>query len=394
MILEYLFAISTVAVGWSGYVVSFLGDFGIAIPSALSATPFDYVVHRGWQMTGTLINFPAVLIIAVLTVLVSAGMRQSATVNRVIVVIKSIAVLLFIGFGIKYVQAGNWSPLIPPNQGEFGIFGWSGVLRGAAVVFFAYIGFDAVSTAAQETRNPQRDMPIGILLSLGICTVLYILVSLVLTGIVRYDRLGVPDPIAVGLNSAGPALFWLRPIVKVGAIAGLSSVILVQIMAQSRIFFAMSNDRLLPGFFLHNPSPMPDTSAVHCRDWLGCHAFCRVFADRCFGRAGFYRHPLCVCDCMRERDGASPDEARPAEAIQGPFCPGHSLVGGRSRFVSDDRASLEHLGEIYRLVRSRPVDLFFLCPEAKPVLSRAGLTGMSRDLSGQWKNYNTDTSRS
>jgi APA family basic amino acid/polyamine antiporter len=146
------------------------------------------------------------------------------------------------------VSPQNWTPFIPENTGEFGSFGWSGILRGAGVVFFAYIGFDAVSTAAQETRNPQRDMPIGILLSLGICTVLYILVALILTGIIRYEQLNVPDPIAAGLNAIGPSLFWLRPVVKIGAIAGLSSVILVQIIAMSRIFFAMSGDKLLPPF--------------------------------------------------------------------------------------------------------------------------------------------------
>jgi APA family basic amino acid/polyamine antiporter len=249
LILEYLFAMSTVAVGWSGYVTSFLGDFGITIPNWLAGTPFEYDVHTGWHATGAFINMPAVAIIAVLAYFVVLGIRESAAVNRVVVVIKIAAILLFIGFGLLYVRAENWTPFIPQNKGEFGIFGWSGVLRGAGVVFFAYIGFDAVSTAAEETRNPQKDMPVGILLSLGICTVLYILVALVLTGLVKYDQLNFPDPIAVGLNAAGPGLFWLRPIVKIGAIAGLSSVILVQIIAQSRIFFAMSSDRLLPGFF-------------------------------------------------------------------------------------------------------------------------------------------------
>lgn len=246
LILEYLFAMSTVAVGWSGYAVSFLKDFGVTIPALFTGTPFGFNAATGWYGTGSLINAPAVLIIAVLTGLVTAGIRESAYVNRVIVVVKMTAILLFVGLGVFYVKAENWTPFIPQNTGEFGIFGWSGVLRGAAVVFFAYIGFDAVSTAAQETKNPQRTMPIGILLSLGICTVLYILVALILTGLIRYDRLNVPDPIAAGLNAVGASLFWLRPIVKVGAIAGLSSVILVQVIAQSRIFYAMSNDRLLP----------------------------------------------------------------------------------------------------------------------------------------------------
>lgn len=264
LVLEYLFAVSCVAVGWSGYIASFLKDFGIAMPAFLMGTPFEYTASGGWQATGSLINGPAVLIIAVLTYLVGVGISQSNFVNRIIVVIKLCAILLFIGFGIAYVNTLNWTPFIPPNQGEFGVFGASGILRGAAVVFFAYIGFDAVSTAAQETKNPQRNMPIGILLSLGICTVLYILVALVLTGIVRFDQLGVPDPIAVGLDAAGPALFWLRPVVKIGAIAGLSSVILVQLLAQSRIFYAMSRDRLLPGFFsnIHPKFKTPLKSTV------------------------------------------------------------------------------------------------------------------------------------
>ena len=249
LILEYLFAVSTVAVGWSGYTVSFLKDFGLTVPALISGAPFEYGIETGWHTTGALINIPAVLIIALLAYLVARGIRESASANRLIVIIKAVAILLFIGFGIMYVKAQNWVPFIPENRGEFGVFGWSGVLRGAAVVFFAYIGFDAVSTAAQEAKNPQKDMPIGILLSLGICTVLYIVVALVLTGIIHFDKLNCPDPMAVALNAAGPDLFWLRPIVKIGAIAGLSSVILVQLLAQSRIFFAMATDHLLPNFF-------------------------------------------------------------------------------------------------------------------------------------------------
>jgi APA family basic amino acid/polyamine antiporter len=249
LILEYLFGVSCVSVGWSGYAVSFLKDLGLAIPAIATGSPFEHAAGSGWQASGSLINLPAVFIIALLTFLVATGIRQSASVNRIIVIIKICVILLFIGFGFLYVNPANWTPFIPSNRGAFGIFGASGILRGAAVVFYAYIGFDAVSTAAQETRNPQRNMPIGILLSLGICTVLYILVALVLTGIVRFDQLNVPAPIAAALDAAGPELFWLKPIVTVGALAGLSSVILVLILGQSRIFFAMSSDRLIPGSF-------------------------------------------------------------------------------------------------------------------------------------------------
>jgi len=158
-------------------------------------------------------------------------------------------ILLFIGIGFFFVNKANWHPFIPENTGVWGHFGWSGILRGSAVIFFAYIGFDAVSTAAQEAKNPQRDMPIGILGSLGISTVLYILVAIVLTGIVSYTFLNVADPIAVGVDAMGKGLFWLRPIIKIAAIAGLSSVILVMMLGQPRIFYAMAKDGLLPPRF-------------------------------------------------------------------------------------------------------------------------------------------------
>jgi APA family basic amino acid/polyamine antiporter len=154
-----------------------------------------------------------------------------------------------IAFGFQYVNAENWKPFIPPNLGEFGQFGWSGVFRASGVIFFAYIGFDAVSTAAQEARNPQRDLPIGILGSLAICTVLYILMSLVMTGMAKYTELGVPHPVFVAIQAAGPALAWLGYLVNIGAIAGLASVVLVMLMGQPRIFYSMSRDGLLPPVF-------------------------------------------------------------------------------------------------------------------------------------------------
>ena len=249
LILEYLFASSTVAVGWSGYMVSFLHDYNINIPSQLCNAPFDFIKGQGWILTGSIINFPAIFIIVLLTTLLVIGIKESAGFNSVIVAVKVIVILLFIGFGLSYIDTSNWKPFIPPNVGEFGKFGFSGVLRGAAVIFFAYIGFDAVSTAAQEAKNPQRDMPIGILGSLLICTLLYVLVSGVLTGIVPYSKLNVSAPLAMAINETGNALMWLRPLIKIGAIAGLSSVILVMLMGQPRIFFTMANDGLLPKSF-------------------------------------------------------------------------------------------------------------------------------------------------
>lgn len=250
LILEYLFASSTVAVGWSGYMVSFLRDYGLNIPAQMCNAPIDYIKGEGWIFTGSIVNFPAVFIIALLSTLLVIGIRESAGFNNIIVAIKIIVILLFIGFGISYIDTSNWKPFIPPNPtGEFGNFGFSGVLRGAAVIFFAYIGFDAVSTAAQEAKNPQRDMPIGILGSLLVCTLLYVLVAGVLTGIVHYTDLNVPAPLAMAIDKTGNALIWLRPFIKIGAIAGLSSVILVMLMGQPRIFFTMANDGLLPKSF-------------------------------------------------------------------------------------------------------------------------------------------------
>jgi APA family basic amino acid/polyamine antiporter len=260
LILEYLFAASTVAVGWSGYVVSFLKDVGITIPAQYTSAPYTHTAPpdaglnvwrlftEGWSSTGAVLNVPAMIIVALITILLIIGISESAGFNNLIVIIKLTVVFLFIGFGIAYINRENWEPFVPPAAGP-GKYGWDGILRGAGVIFFAYIGFDAVSTAAQETKNPQRDMPIGILGSLAICTVLYIAVALVLTGIVKYTALNVPDPIAVGINAAGPGLAWLRPIVKIGAIADLSSVILVMLLGQPRIFYSMSKDGLLPPVF-------------------------------------------------------------------------------------------------------------------------------------------------
>jgi APA family basic amino acid/polyamine antiporter len=261
LILEYLFAASTVAVGWSGYVVSFLKDFGITIPAQFTNAPYDHPMPvgahwwdlgqlfiHGWVTTGAVLNVPAMLVIAVITVLLVIGIKESANFNNAIVAIKLTVILTFIVVGVGYINRANWHPFVPPVDAA-GNFGWHGVVHGAAVIFFAYIGFDAVSTAAQEAKNPQRDMPIGLLGSLGICTVLYIVVSLVLTGIVNYSKLNVPAPIAVAVNSLGPSLVWLTYFIKIGAIAGLSSVILVLLFGQPRIFYAMSKDGLLPPFF-------------------------------------------------------------------------------------------------------------------------------------------------
>ncbi len=288
LILEYLFASSTVAVGWSGYVVSFLKDLNINLPieyAASAGAKLINIPNEGWkeitaQLTESLsksnidinslphttgiINVPAMFIIAFVTILLVIGIKESARFNTVIVIIKLLVVVLFIACGISYINVDNWTPYIPANTGEFGKFGLSGILTGAGVIFFAYIGFDAVSTAAQEAKNPKKDMPIGILGSLLVCTILYIAVAAVLTGIVNYKELNVPAPIALAIDKIGAALYWLRPLIKIGAIAGLSSVVLVMLMGQPRIFFTMSKDGLLPEIFsrLHKKFRTPHITTI------------------------------------------------------------------------------------------------------------------------------------
>jgi len=281
LILEYAVGAITVAIGWSGYVVSFLKTatvflnahgigLNLNVPPELSAAAGMQLIQipqQGWvtvtaqlvqhlQETGidaatlphvtSIFNLPAVLIIAIVTTLLVVGIKESANFNNVIVIVKVAIVLLFIGGAIHAVNPANWHPFIPPNTGMRDHFGWTGVMAGAGVVFFAYIGFDAVSTAAQEARNPQRDMPIGIIGSLLVCTILYILVAGIATGIVPFAQLDVPDPIAVAADHAH--LGWMGVLIKLGAIAGLSSVILVMLLGQSRVFYSMSRDGLLPPF--------------------------------------------------------------------------------------------------------------------------------------------------
>ena len=249
LILEYLFAAGTVAVGWSGYVVSLVEQLGFHLPDALTNAPLTKGEgHFEIVRTGAIINLPAVLVIAAITALCYVGIHQSARFNAIVVAIKVTVILLFIAFGVWVIDGANWQPFIPPNAGEFGKFGWSGVVQAAGIIFFAYIGFDAVSTAAQEAKNPQRDMPIGILASLAVCTVLYVAVAAVLTGMVPYTELNTAAPVALALDRH-PELSWLSGWIKLGAIAGMTSVMLVMLLGQPRIFYAMAQDGLLPPLF-------------------------------------------------------------------------------------------------------------------------------------------------
>jgi APA family basic amino acid/polyamine antiporter len=230
LILEYSLAASTVAIGWSGYFVEILRSVGVSLPAALTSAP--------GVAPGAVFNLPAVLICLILTVILIIGIKESANVNATIVIIKLVVVLVFIAAGVSFVRTENWHPFLP--------FGFSGMVTGAGVIFFAYIGFDAVSTTAQEARNPQKDMPIGILGSLAVCTVLYIVVAGVLTGVVRYNELNVPTPIALAIRTLD--MPWLSRLISLGALAGITSVILVMLLGQPRIFYTMSKDGLLPEF--------------------------------------------------------------------------------------------------------------------------------------------------
>ncbi|MCI0572633.1 MAG: amino acid permease [Myxococcaceae bacterium] len=257
LVLEYTMAGASVSVGWSGYFSALLSDFGHPLPESLASAPFRWceasdVAARtagcsttGLHATGAMLNLPAVAIIGAMTLVLVLGVRESAWVNNVIVVLKLAVLLAFIGFGIAWVRPENWQPFIPPNEGHFGAYGVSGILRGAGLVFFAYIGFDAVSTAAQEAKRPQRDLPIGILGSLGVCTVLYVVVSVVLTGLVPYRQLDVPHPVGFAVGAV-PQLRWMAPFVDLGAVLGLASVVLVMLLGQARVFYSMSRDGLLP----------------------------------------------------------------------------------------------------------------------------------------------------
>ena len=256
LVLEYAAGAATVGVGWSGHLVSLLNQLGIHLPANLTNAPTQYCtggqvaagvagcLHPGFNATGALINAPAIFIVALMSAVLVIGIKESASVNNLIVLLKVTIILLIVFVGIRHLNPDNWKPFIPPNTGEWGTYGWSGVLRGAGLVFFAYIGFDAVSTAAQESRNPQKDLPIGILGSLAICTLLYIVVSAVLTGMVPYTELNLPAPMAYAMEKIG-APSWVRLSVDVGAVLGLGSVILVMLLGQSRVFYSMSRDGLL-----------------------------------------------------------------------------------------------------------------------------------------------------
>jgi APA family basic amino acid/polyamine antiporter len=242
---EYVFSASLVAIGWSGYVTSSLHDIGINLPQVLTSAPFKAISDHEFVRTGAWLDLPAVLVTLACTALLVVGTHRSAIVNSIIVVAKVAAILLLVVACVHYVQPANWHPFVPENKGAFGEFGWSGVMRGAGVVFFAYIGFDGVSTLAEEARDPKRTVPLSLFYSLAICTALYVAVSLAITGIADYRQLDVPDPVYKALELAHANLSWLKAIVAVVAVFGMISVILLSLLGQVRILYAMGRDGLI-----------------------------------------------------------------------------------------------------------------------------------------------------
>ena len=245
LLLEYALSASAVAVSWSGYVVNLFGDAHIHFPGILVNAPLAKFADGHLGMTGAIINLPAVLIVVAMTAVCYVGVRESAGANSIMVALKVAIIVIFVIAGLKYVDPGNWHPYVPPNTGKFGDFGWSGVLRGAAIIFFSYVGFDTASTTALEAKNPQRDLPRGIIGALVISAILYVAMSGVMTGMVPYAKLGVDAPVAIALDEH-PLLGWLSIPLKVGVIAGMTSVILTSLLGQPRILLAMADDGLLP----------------------------------------------------------------------------------------------------------------------------------------------------
>jgi len=249
LVLEYAVGAATVSISWSAYLVKFLAYFGVAMPLEYAMSPFQSAVINGQTINGV-INIPAVMIVILASMILIRGTKESATVNAVIVALKLVVVLVFIVLGWSYINPENYTPYIPTNTGDFGSYGWSGIVRAAGIIFFAYIGFDAVSTAAQEAKNPKRDMPIGILVSLAICTVLYILFAHVMTGLANYTEFGGHDGIApVAIAISHTPFEFLQKAIVLAILAGYTSVIMVMLLGQSRVFFSMSKDGLLPKVF-------------------------------------------------------------------------------------------------------------------------------------------------
>jgi len=338
--LEYMMSASAVAVGWSEYVVNLLGDWGVHFPTVLTNAPFGKGPDGHLALTGALVNLPAVLVIAAMGWILYVGVRQSSVANNVMVVVKVAVILIFIFAGLSYIDTSHWQPFIPPNQGSFGHFGWSGVLQGAGIIFFSYVGFDAAATTAREARNPQRDLPLSILATLLISTALYVGMALVMTGMVPYQELGAAAPVAVALD-AHPQLAWLGALVKLGAIAGMTSVILMSLLGQPRILLAMADDGLVPPALrkVHPKYRTPHVATVLTA--VGAALFAGLFPLNVLGELisiGILLAFTMVCIGVLVLRRTRPELPRPFKV---PFAPvtcvlGALICGGMTYFLPGD----------------------------------------------------------
>jgi len=322
LILEYALAAVTLAISWSAYLVSLLQDFNIHVSPTYVASPWQPITSAEGISSYGVLNLPAFLIIAVISLILILGIRQSAIFNKTMVVIKLSVVFLFMGLGFFYINYQNYKPFLPPNTGTFGAFGWSGVLQAAGVLFYAYIGFDALSTAAQETKNPQKAMPIGILGSLAICTVLYVLFALVLVGLVNYKELDVAAPVAFAIEHTPYP--WLKTLVKIAILAGLTSGMLMALLGQSRIFYTMARDGLLPRYFgvLHPKFHTPWISNLILLVFVGLlSAFAPFSAVGHLTSLGTLLVFAMVCAGVLVLRYLEPDHPRPFRVPWAPFIP-------------------------------------------------------------------------
>lgn len=328
IIAEFLFSAATVGVGWAGYFASFLSDLGVTFPSVFAKCPMEYNPAVGWVATGALCNLPAMLIVLLIGLLVSVGIKTAASVNNLLVILKLAIIVLFIVVGFAYMKAEHLTPFIPQNTGVFGEFGWSGVFRGASMIFFAYLGFDMLSTLGQEAKKPQRDLPVGMIGSLLLSAFIYILIGVALLGLVHYGKLDVADPLAVAVNGLGPKFLWLRFVVKLAILGGLISVILVYIVASARILMTMSNDGLLPRAFA---SVHPRFATPFFSTWvvvLACVVFAGFFPVGLLGQItamGALLAFAIVCLGILILRYTQPHLERPFKT---PFVPWVPLLGG------------------------------------------------------------------
>lgn len=277
LVLEYVVASSTVAVGWSSYFTDLMASIGIHIPSAMAGAPLSFDKAGNLIFTGSFFNFPAALIVTLVTIFLVLGIKETNDANIVMVYIKVGVIILVVFFGAFFVKKENLTPFIPPNQGHFGEFGWSGVLRGSAVIFYAFIGFDGVSTSAQESKNPQLDVGLGIIGALAACTILYVAMAIVMTGLADYRTLNVANPVTIALSAVGGGLDWLRPLVNISVVVGLGSAILMGLYGQTRILYIMAQDKMISSRFAKiNPkyrTPVWNTIVVG----VACAAFAGLF---------------------------------------------------------------------------------------------------------------------